>query len=121
MLIYKMLILMALFLGTLTSSYIVLGQTPNSIRMLSWSDHVDAIDYLHVVGEVENGSPSVIRYLEVVGTFYDSANQVVATASAFTNPQDLKPGNKAPFEILVLSASIPVRQINNYTLALTYQ
>ena len=38
-----------------------------------------------------------------------------------TNPSYLNPGIKAPFEIILLSASVPVKQINNYTLAVIYQ
>ena len=87
---------------------------------MSSSNYIDDADNFHVVGEVENGSPSVIRYVEVECTFYDADKRVVATSSSYTNPSYLNPGIKAPFEIILLSGSVPVKQ-NNYTLAVIYQ
>lgn len=121
MLIYKLLILVVICAGTVTINHNVEGQTSNLVRIVSSSNYIDDLDYFHVVGEVENGSPSIIRYVELVGTFYDADKRVVATSSSYTNPSDLNPGIKAPFEIMLLSASVTVKQISNYTLAVTYQ
>ena len=95
-----------------------LGQAP-SLKILSYSDYVDEADILHVVGEVQNISPSVLRYVEVIGTFYDSGNRVVATSNTYTNPPDLSPDVKAPFDLIVLSASVPITEIANYELTAT--
>ena len=97
------------------SSQYASGQTP-SLKFLSSSNFIDAADYFHVVGEVQNTSPGVLRFVEVIGTFYDANNRVVATSNTFTNPSDLGPGSKAPFDLAVLSASVPVTQIYNYSL-----
>ena len=78
---------------------------------MSSSNYIDDADYFHVVGEVENGSPSVIGYVEVVCTFYDADKRVVETSSSYINPSYLNPGIKAPFEIILLPASVPVKQI----------
>ena len=96
-----------------------LGQASPSLKFLSSSNFVDAADIFHVVGEVENVSPSVLRFVEVIGTFYDSNNRVVATSNTYTDPPDLSPGAKAPFDLTVLSASVPVRDIYNYRLTAT--
>ena len=105
---------------TMVSSQYVASQTP-SLKFLSSSNFIDAADYFHVVGEVQNTSPSVLRFVEVIGTFYDANNRVVATSNTFTNPSDVGPGSKAPFDLAVLSASVPVTQIYNYSLTATYQ
>ena len=96
----------------------VLGQAP-SLKFLSSSNYIDAADIFHVVGEVQNISPSVLKFVKIIGTFYDSSNRVVATSSTYTDPPDLSPGGKAPFDLTVLSASVPVREIYNYRLTAT--
>ena len=61
------------------------------------------------------------QFVKVTGTYYDSSNQVVATDFTYTNPSDIGPGQKAPFELTLLSASIPVSQIDHYNLIASYQ
>ena len=95
-----------------------MGNQP--IKIASSNDFIDSIGYLHVVGEVENNSPSNIQFVKVSGTFYDSNNQVVATDFTYTNPSDIGPGGKAPFDLTLLSASIPISQIDHYNLQVTY-
>ena len=91
-----------------------------SIKILSSNDFIDSIGYLHVVGEVENNTPANIQFIKVTGTFYDSNNQVVGTDFTYTNPTDIGPGQKAPFELILSSASIPITQIDHYNLQATY-
>ena len=49
---------------TMVSSQYVASQTP-SLKFLSSSNFIDAADYFDVVGEVQNTSPSVLRFVEV--------------------------------------------------------
>ncbi len=102
------------------SSQYATGQTP-ALKFMTSSSFIDLADYFHVVGEIQNTSPGVLRFVEVIGTFYDATNRVVATSSTYTNPSDIGPGNKAPFDLTILSASVPVTQIYNYSLTATYQ
>jgi hypothetical protein len=97
------------------------GQASFPVKIVSSSNYIDSIDYYHVVGEVENSSPSVIKYVQVIGTFYDGVNRVVGTSFTFTTPPDISPGSKAPFDLFLGSASIPIRQITNYSLQVSYQ
>ena len=76
---------------------------------------------MHVVGEVENNTPTNISFMKITGTFYDINNEVVATDFTYTNPTDISPGQKAPFELILTSASIPVSEIDRYYLAGSYQ
>ena len=104
----------------IVSSQYVAGQTP-SLKFLTSSSFIDLADYFHVVGEIQNTSPGVLRFVEVIGTFYDANNRVVATSNTYTNPSDLGPGSKAPYDLTIISASVPVTQIYNYSLTATYQ
>jgi hypothetical protein len=90
-----------------------LETNPTELEILSHNSFTDSAGYLHVVGEVKNNSASTARFVKIIGTFYDINNQVVATDFAYTNPTDIGSGATAPFEILLLSASVPISQINN--------
>lgn len=91
------------------------------VKILSSSEFNDDLGYVHVVGEIMNNTPDPAEFVKVVGTFYDDNNQVVATSFAYTNPPDLSPRDKAPFELIVTSASIPLSQIDHYRIVASYQ
>ena len=95
--------------------------SPNGLQILSDNSFTDSVGYFHVVGEVENNSPTVAKFVKVTGTFYDSNNQVVGTQFTYTNSSDIGAGEKAPFDLTLLSASIPISQIDHYNLQASYQ
>jgi hypothetical protein len=99
----------------------MLESSPNELQILSHNSFTDSIGSLHVVGEVQNNSPSTASYVEVTGTFYDNNNQVVGTQFTYTNPSDIAGGDKAPFDLTLLSASIPTSQIDHYNLVASSQ
>ncbi len=39
----------------------------------------------------------------------------------YTDPSDIGSGQKAPFELLLMSASVPTSQIDHYNLQASYQ
>jgi hypothetical protein len=39
----------------------------------------------------------------------------------YTTPTDLAPGEKAPFNLIIQDASIPIEQIERYTLKISAQ
>jgi hypothetical protein len=92
-----------------------------TVRISSSNDFIDTIGYLHVVGEVKNGSPILAKFVKVIGTFYDSSDNVVGTGFTYTQPSDIPIGQSGPFELFLTSASIPISQIDHYKLAVTYQ
>ena len=92
-----------------------------SIKILSHNSYTDVLGFLHVVGEIQNDTPSSVQFVKVTGTFYDSNNQVVGTDFTYTNPNDIGSGQKAPFELILSSASIPITQIDHYNLVASYQ
>ncbi len=92
-----------------------------TLKILSMNSFIDSIGYLHVVGEVENNTPDIAKFVKVVGTFYDIGSKVVATDFSFAEPTDIRPHDKAPFEVIVTSASIPLSQIDNYKITASSQ
>jgi hypothetical protein len=91
------------------------------IGIKSSSDFIDSIGSLHVVGEVKNNTPTNAQFVKITGTFYDTNNKVVATDFTYTNPSDIGSGQKAPFELLLISSSVPIYQIDHYNLQASYQ
>jgi hypothetical protein len=90
------------------------------VKALGSNSFIDSIGYLHLVGEIENSTPNSVSYVKAIGTFYDKSNNVVATDFSYTNPTDLGPGDKAPFEIILTSASIPISQIDHQTIIVSH-
>lgn len=93
----------------------------NGLQILSHNSFTDSIGYLHVVGEIKNNYPSTVTFVRIVGTFYDINNQVVGTQFKYANPSDIGSGQKAPFVLILASASIPISQIDHYSLQASYQ
>ena len=85
-------------------------------RILSHSAYTSSIGTVHIVGEVINQSPVTAKFVKIIVTFYNAYNQVVGTDFTYTQPSDLAPGQRAPFDILVLSGGIPMNQVRNYAL-----
>jgi parallel beta-helix repeat protein len=93
----------------------------NMVSISSSSAFIDKMGNLHIVGEVQNNSTTHIKSVEVIGTFYSINNTVVRTESVYTQPEDLVRGYVSPFELLLLSINVPVKEIDHYKLQLTWQ
>lgn len=89
-------------------------------RILSQSSYVDDSGNLHIVGEVINESFQILRFVEVIATFYDANNRVLGTDFTFTSPSTLQPGQRAPFDIIVSEGSIPISLMAYYILSVDY-
>jgi hypothetical protein len=100
---------------------IAFSQSSNATKTLSFRSYVDEIDNFHIIGEIENDSPSVIKYVIVMATFYDSKNQVVGTSSALTTPMDIGSGAKAPFDLTASPGSVLIREMANYSIRVSHQ
>lgn len=93
-----------------------IDNNPSGLQILSHNSYIDSIGHFHVIGEVKNNTPSIAQFVQVTGTFYDGNNKVVGTQFTYTNPSNIDGGEKAPFEITLLSASVPISQIDHYNL-----
>ena len=47
------------------------------LKVLSSNSFIDTLAHLHVVGEIENGTPDPVTYVKATATFYDKNNNVV--------------------------------------------
>jgi hypothetical protein len=93
----------------------------HSVTILSHSSYVDSVGYFHVVGKVENNTPSTAEFVQITGTFYDINNAVVGTQFTYTIPSDINSGATAPFDLILMSASVPASLIDHYKLVTSYQ
>ncbi|MFB3889099.1 MAG: FxLYD domain-containing protein [Candidatus Bathyarchaeia archaeon] len=100
---------------SLSVSYDPATARPGNLKILSNTSYVGQTGNLHVVGEIQNNGNNTANYVEVFATFYDTAGNVVAEESTFSNPSTLSAGQKAPFDILfVEKARVPL--IDHYVL-----
>jgi hypothetical protein len=93
----------------------------NTLTILSHDSYINSIGHMHVIGEVENNTHNIKQFVQVIATFYDDNNKVVGTSNTYTTPTDLKPGETAPFDLMLTDASIPIEQIERYTLKVSEQ
>jgi hypothetical protein len=93
----------------------------NTLTILSHNSYIDSIGYMHVIGEIKNNTPNVAQFVQIIATFYDNNNKVVGTSFTYTTPIDLASGEIAPFELILTDASIPIEQIEKYTLKVSGQ
>lgn len=97
------------------------GIQEETVKILSTNSFIDSLGYYHVVGEVKNDRLDLAKFVKVIGTFYDSIDKVVGTGFTYTHPNDIPSGHAAPFELILLSASIPISKIDHYKLEVSYQ
>ena len=84
--------------------------------ILSQYFYVDSIGAIHIVGEVLNQAPVTASFVKVIVTFYDAYGQVIGTDFTFTDPSDLAPGQRTPFDVVALEGSVPMCRVSNYAL-----
>jgi hypothetical protein len=87
---------------SLSVTFSATSPIPMGLEILSHSSYVDAVGYMHVVGEVENIATGTATYVKIAATFYNATGHVVATAFTYSDPSDLSPGQTAPFEVLLV-------------------
>lgn len=92
---------------SLSVSYSSTSPKPLGLEILSHSAYVDSIGWMHIVGEIKNIETGTANYVKVISTFYDDAGNVVDAEFTYSDPSDLEPGQKAPFEILLSDDRTP--------------
>lgn len=73
--------------------------------------------FLYVVGEVLNGTGQSVYFAKIEARFYNAADQLVATESAFTSLTETEPSQRNPFKLLL---SNPPADIARYELGVTW-
>jgi len=90
---------------------------PGGLIVLDHTSYTDTINYLHIVGEVQNTTSSNIEFGRIVATIYNSSGGVIATDFTYTYLDILAPGEKSPFHVL---SEMPPG-FANYTLQTEYR
>jgi hypothetical protein len=93
----------------------------NKIGITSYNSYINSIGHLHVIGEVENNSPIIAEFVKIIGTFYDDNGNVVGTSSTYADPTYIGSGEKAPFDLILSDSTIPIDQIKEYRLTISYR
>src|SRR5436190_3420800 len=67
-------------------------QQPTGVFILGGtSSYVDSIDYLHVIGEVQNNTSKVIQFVKITANFFSGTGQLVGTDFTYTYLDRLPP------------------------------
>ena len=93
----------------------------NKIDITSHNTYINSIGHIHVIGEVENNSPLIAELVKIIGTFYDDNGNVVGTSFTYADPTDIGSGEKAPFDLILSDSTIPIEQIKDYRLTISYR
>jgi len=67
-----------------------------------------------LVGQVQNNVGQNVTHVEIIATFYDQNGNISDTENTYSNPHDLKPGMKSPFQ-MDLDENL-VNDLNSYDL-----
>jgi len=86
---------------SLAVTYLVTSPKPIGLEILSSSSYIDGIGWMHIVGEIKNIGTVKATYVKIVATCYDEMGKVVSADFTFSDPSDINPAQRAPFEILI--------------------
>ena len=85
---------------------------PGEVKILSSSSYVDSDGFLWIVGEVQNNTSQNVELVEIVASLFDG-DTLLGTELAYTDLRILRPGQRAPFSVLVVP---PPAGYDRYTL-----
>ncbi len=73
---------------------------PTGVRILgNHSHYVDMTGYLHIVGEISNGTPSHLRFVKITANLFNSGGQLIDTDFTYIYLDNLPAGGKTCFDI----------------------
>jgi hypothetical protein len=129
MVISSIALIMAVAVAAMTSSLFVpvYAQTPitpqqptsDGVSILSSSRIGTDFGSTYIVGEVRNDLSDVVKYVQIVGRFYDSSGLLIDTDFTYTDLDYLRSGEKSPFRLIITDESVAQR-IDNYTLTVNW-
>ena len=90
----------------------------SNIKFLTSSGTIDTLGYLHIFGEVQNIGTQTVKYVEIVGTFYNAGHVVIESEYTFTLLDQLEPGQKSPFDLFIMNA-ITSAEVAEYRLTVS--
>ncbi|MGB6680160.1 MAG: FxLYD domain-containing protein [Candidatus Bathyarchaeia archaeon] len=85
------------------------------------SSYKDTAGYLHVVGEVENTGNKSVRFVQIMGTFYDNQSNIILQDTTFAMLEILPPETRSPFDLFLVSSSPDIiSRIDHYELNIDF-
>lgn len=89
------------------------------VYIINDQQYINEEGILHIVGEIENNSFAPLNQIVVTAVFYDINDKILDTAITNSIQDTIMPGKKGPFDLIIVSKSIP--QIYRYSLNLEYK
>lgn len=102
----------------LPSMILAPASAQSDFTVLSSSDYIDSIDFYHIVGELQNNSDRVVRFVEVTATLYDDQDVVVGRPFGFALIDVMRPGERSPFHV-IFTDSEQINKIVSYKLSIS--
>ncbi|MFA5364436.1 MAG: FxLYD domain-containing protein [Candidatus Bathyarchaeia archaeon] len=85
------------------------------LEILSSSQSVDSLDFMHVTGEIKNIGTSTATSVIVSVTFYDSTGTVVGRDWEYAEPQDLSPNQTGAYDVELIYDT-QIAKVSTYSL-----
>lgn len=89
---------------------------PLGLEILSSSQNIDALDFLHVTGEIKNTGTTTAGSVMLCATFYDAAGTVVGRTWEDADPTDLAPNQTGTFDVELIY-STQIAKVASYSLS----
>jgi hypothetical protein len=70
-----------------------------------------------LIGQVKNTLDDKVSFVKIIATFYDVNGDLLGTESTYTDPSDMLPQMKAPFEMTIDNAG----SIASYDITITWK
>ena len=74
------------------------SETTTTVDLLNHKIKTDELSE-KLIGQVQNNLDEEISFVKIIATFYDETGSMVGTQSTYTDPENLPPQMKVPFEI----------------------
>ena len=71
-----------------------------------------------LIGQVQNNLNEQVSFVKIIATFYDESGTMIGTQSAYTDPEDLSPQMKVPFEMYLED---DISSITSYDLIISWE
>jgi hypothetical protein len=95
-------------------------QASGQVSILNNQSLIDQFGTYHVLGEVENVGDAPVSSVNITAAGYDITNTVSATSSTLADLEVLLPGEKSPFDVILVYGYDLFGQVYNYSLSFTY-
>ncbi len=89
------------------------SEKPYTGLQLSKSNQKSEYGYTHVIGTVKNIGDKEVKYVKVMGAFYDKSDKLIRVGFTYTTIDELAPWQRTPFDMML---DIPSDEIDHYSL-----